>query len=40
MNEIIKSIGDLAKEAGSEGSFMAIGCLAILAMAMIAKSQK
>lgn len=40
MSEIIKTIGEVAKEAGSEGAFFAIGSLAILGLAMIAKSKK
>ncbi len=40
MNEIIKTIAEAAKEAGPQGAFFAIGSLAILGMAIIAKSTK
>lgn len=40
MNEIIETIAEVAKEAGPQGAFFAIGSLAILGMAIIAISTK
>lgn len=40
MSEIFKAIGEAVKEAGEDGAFFAIGSLAILGLAIIAKSKK
>lgn len=39
MNEIIKTIGELAKEAGPNGAIYAIGCITILGLAAVLKTK-
>ncbi|WP_258005693.1 hypothetical protein [Castellaniella caeni] len=40
MKDIIKMIEELAKEAGSDGVFLAVSSIALLGLAMVAKGEK
>lgn len=40
MDDILQTIGTLAKEAGPKGAFFGVGCLAILGLAKLCLDAK